>query len=796
MKDMENKKVPNTNRTKRSVRSERRDRKLLQDGTHKTLTAKETEFKSLDKKNSNIPARDSKVSRDSPEAYEEVVVHHVDDLNRFEAASGGFKTEDMSDGENKDKRNSHTIDLEKEQKQGDEEYSDAETIKDSGSSQGDSQTADEEKTEKPPKGSKQLLKNSADSRFCDPNKLHAKTSHKNSSNGAKSKNRTSKATTNTVSNDTIHVKVPSKSSSESSDSVEEKLLEDVKEVDVLDEVSNGAHIVKSDDEVANTENGDPINQTGIDRKVEELEMRVEKLEEELREVAALEIALYSVVPEHGSSAHKVHTPARRLSRIYIHACKHWSQSKRGTVARNIVSGLVLVAKSCSNDVSRLTFWLSNTVVLREIICQAFGSSCNSSSLSRISELNVGGLRSERKATSLKWKANYGGKLTNKDDLMQFMDDWQETRTLTTALEKVESWIFSRTVESIWWQTLTPNMQTAIENLNGNKTMGRLLGPALGDQQQGTFSINLWKSAFEDALRRLCPVRAGGHTCGCLLVLARMVMEQCITRLDVAMFNAILRESAHEIPTDPVSDPIVDSRVLPIPAGDLSFGSGAQLKNSVGNWSRRLTELFLFDANNSPREGEQNSKDDDKQGGDVETKHFNLLNELSDLLMLPKDMLMDRSIRTEVCPSVSLSLVKRILCNFTPDEFSPDSVSGAVLEALNAEFFIEQKFSADSTRCFPYTAPPVMYTTCPVNVAEKISEIGSRSLLARSSSAIQRKGYTSDDELEELESPLISLFDKSPSTTTVAANGNGKSKEQKSNLGGNARYVLLREVWAV
>lgn len=58
------------------------------------------------------------------------------------------------------------------------------------------------------------------------------------------------------------------------------------------------------------------------------------------------------------------------------------------------------------------------------------------------------------------------------------------------------------------------------------------------------------------------------------------MEQCVARLDVAMFNAILRESAHEIPTDPISDPIVDSRVLPIPAGDLSFGSGAQLKNSV------------------------------------------------------------------------------------------------------------------------------------------------------------------------------------------------------------------------
>lgn len=81
-------------------------------------------------------------------------------------------------------------------------------------------------------------------------------------------------------------------------------------------------------------------------------MRIEKLEEELREMAALEISLYSVVPEHGSSAHKVHTPARRLSRLYIHACKHWTQNKRASIARNTVSGLVLIAKSCGNDVPR------------------------------------------------------------------------------------------------------------------------------------------------------------------------------------------------------------------------------------------------------------------------------------------------------------------------------------------------------------------------------------------------------------------------------------------------------------
>lgn len=60
----------------------------------------------------------------------------------------------------------------------------------------------------------------------------------------------------------------------------------------------------------------------------------------------------------------------------------------------------------------------------------------------------------------------------------------------------------------------------------------------------------------------------------------------MARLDVAMFNAILRESADDNPTDPVSDPISDAKVLPVPAGTSSFGSGARLKNAV--WSFLLS----------------------------------------------------------------------------------------------------------------------------------------------------------------------------------------------------------------
>lgn len=72
------------------------------------------------------------------------------------------------------------------------------------------------------------------------------------------------------------------------------------------------------------------------------------------------------------------------------------------------------------------------------------------------------------------------------------------------------------------QTLTPNMQSPAGDSRTGKGYERLLGPALGDRKQGDFSIKLWKNAFHDALIRLCPVRAGGHECGCLPVLARKV----------------------------------------------------------------------------------------------------------------------------------------------------------------------------------------------------------------------------------------------------------------------------------
>lgn len=521
-----------------------------------------------------------------------------------------------------------------------------------------------------------------------------------------------------------------------------------------------------------------------DSKVQHLEQRVKMLEGELREAAAIEVGLYSVVAEHGSSSNKVHAPARRLSRLYLHACKENSQLKRASAARSAVSGLVLVAKACGNDVPRLTFWLSNSVVLRAIVTQASELPLNQTG---------DGKGNNEKSSPLKWKESPSGK-ERRSAPCGSLNEWEDPRTFTLALEKIEAWIFSRIVESVWWQTLTPYMQSAaaraivrVVGSESSKVCQRTSSSR--DQEQANFSAELWKTAFMDACERICPVRAGGHECGCLPVLSRLVMEQCMSRLDVAMFNAILRESDDEVPTDPVSDPISDARVLPIPAGSASFGAGAQLKNAIGNWSRWLTDLFGIDDDCSIEDENEHDNYDDSERKES-FKAFHLLNALSDLMMLPKDMLLSSSIRKEVCPIFGAPLIKRILDTFVPDEFCPDPIPKVVLEALDLEDHFES--SEDCFTNIPSAAAPVVYLPPSASSIARIFGDGrSQTQLTRTVSTVLRKSYTSDDELEELDSPLTSIID----SIRASASPSNSSWTLKENSNRNAvRYQLLRDVW--
>ncbi|PQQ16323.1 uncharacterized protein Pyn_20804 [Prunus yedoensis var. nudiflora] len=469
-----------------------------------------------------------------------------------------------------------------------------------------------------------------------------------------------------------------------------------------------------------------------DSKVD-LESTIELLKEELREAAAVE---------------------------------------KGNAARAAITGLILVSKACGNDVPRLTFWLSNSIVLRAIISQTLGKP--QISARPRNKINAGGLLSAKKEEN--------------DRTLESFDNWEDPQIFMAALEKFESWIFSRIVESVWWQNMTPYMQSAAaKGSSSRKTYGRKYG--LGGHEQGNFSMELWKKAFKDACERLCPARAGGHECGCLPLLARLVMEQLVDRLDVAMFNAILRENAEEMPTDPVSDPISDSKVLPIPAGKSSFGAGAQLKNAIGSWSRWLTDLFGIDDSDAPDDDTELS-DQKRLNCETSFKAFRLLNALSDLMMLPFDMLADKSTRKEVCPTFGAPLIKRVLYNFVSDEFCPDPIPEAVFEALDYEENLEAE--VESASSFPCAANPTVYSPPPAaSLIGIIGEVGSPTLL-RSGSSVVKKSYTSDDELDELDSPMTAiLIDNSlVSPSSLTANSVLKSKGGRKVV----RYQLLREVW--
>ncbi|KAL3829500.1 hypothetical protein ACJIZ3_018302 [Penstemon smallii] len=534
-----------------------------------------------------------------------------------------------------------------------------------------------------------------------------------------------------------------------------------------------------------------------DSRIQHLEHKIKNLEGELMESAAIEASLYSVVAEHGSSMTKVHAPARRLSRLYFHANKHNSKARRSSGARSIVSGLMLVAKACGNDVPRLTFWLSNSIALRVIMNKFDGDSQLPISVGPVT-VTAGDRKGNKKTSPLKWES-----LSNKNTKSSTEESfgaWENPLTFTSALEKVESWIFNRIIESLWWQIFTPHMQCGatkdirISMNSGSSKLYRRTSSSV-DQEQGNYSLELWKKAFRDACERICPVRAGGHGCGCLPVLSRLIMEQLIARLDVAMFNAILRETADEIPTDPVADPISDAEVLPIPAGKASFGAGAQLKNAIGNWSRWLTDLFGIDdddlvetENISETAGDD---DDEPRSCDTSSKSFYLLNALSDLMMLPKDMLLSRTIRKEVCPTFGPLLIRRVLNSFIPDEFCPDPIPEVVLEALNSEdpFDTEE----DSVMDFPCDAAPIVYQPpSAASVSSIFGEIGNHPQLTRSGSSVLKKSQTSDDELDELDSPLKSIILDSFHASSSSIKPSWVQKENES--ANSVRYQLLREVW--
>jgi len=100
---------------------------------------------------------------------------------------------------------------------------------------------------------------------------------------------------------------------------------------------------------------------------------------------------------------------------------------------------------------RLTFWLSNTIALRTIISRTVKDLSNPAGSGRRRKTEDEG--HGKIAASLRVKGLYPRK--NENTALEYggFGNWDDPQVLVVALEKVEAWIFSRIVESIWWQVM-------------------------------------------------------------------------------------------------------------------------------------------------------------------------------------------------------------------------------------------------------------------------------------------------------------------------------------------------------
>lgn len=102
---------------------------------------------------------------------------------------------------------------------------------------------------------------------------------------------------------------------------------------------------------------------------------------------------------------------------------------------------------------------------------------------------------------------------------------------------------------VTFQTLTPHMQSSAaktldkcvssSSCKNNKKANNV------DHEQANTALELWKKAFKDACERLCPVRAGGHECGCLPVLHRLVPICTLFFFLLLLLSLILSFILHE-----------------------------------------------------------------------------------------------------------------------------------------------------------------------------------------------------------------------------------------------------------
>lgn len=372
---------------------------------------------------------------------------------------------------------------------------------------------------------------------------------------------------------------------------------------------------------------------------------------ELLTIAATEVCVYlaRISSQGRKPARNMHAMARRVARTMV--CL--GQNQGTAFGRQVISMVEAQAHALGPDLAGVVFFWSNMVHLRGML-QVLGNP----------EYAVGSLPSMR---------------------------WASDTLIPELLRLERSVLFEQIIQQLW-----ATLMTHVEP--GNSAAAATKGAAVTKRALQEAAIKQWFTGLDALSQQLTSLGSRGH----MLLLRQQVLLQCLKRLDALLFFYLLTDEAgsQDLLQDyNLSDtlwgppgaavPEVAEACLPFSRGLLTFGSGMSVKMTVTRLQQWASSAGLSEnAHGTP------------------SMQFPLLRTTADLLMMPKELLLEPAIRNDVKQALSTRSMVHILENFQTDEYAQDSIAPEVIATLRDEQAV-----APSTRpplsdlSLGYRAPP-------------------------------------------------------------------------------------------
>lgn len=208
------------------------------------------------------------------------------------------------------------------------------------------------------------------------------------------------------------------------------------------------------------------------------------------------------------------------------------------------------------------------------------------------------------------------------------------QNLVPPLRQLESHVLEDAVEHLWQRVTLP--------------IARQAAGAADVEDGAPYATGRWLAALTQARLQLMPVQVDGDGAHERL-LARTMIPQLLDRMDVLLFDALQ------------GGVDVDATLLLWGDQTLTFADGMAIRMALTRWKHWARDCGVAD-------------------GDL----FPHMVAASNLLMLPKEQVMDHSVRAEIAPGLSAHHVHSVLSRFRPDDLAPDPIPKGVLERLRRE----------------------------------------------------------------------------------------------------------------